>query len=190
MFLHFVFFALKPPSGGFEPVTRASAGIEGTARPSTPASAARLVGCTTGRLHGGASAVVWQRRESRTAATRRAVSMVLGTGTISLASSHVKRGKDTHGTTGPELGTQVRMLYVGRTDTAHKARVRMLYVGRTHTAHKARFGLARVKWQQPTFEDDQMIRENPASRGTETSAEVLVGPPWRMESNAGPQQWY
>jgi hypothetical protein len=28
------------------------------------------------------------------------------------------------------------------------------------------------------------IRENPASRGTETSAEVLVGPPWRMESNA------
>ena len=32
---------------------------------------------------------------------------------------------------------------------------------------------------------DQVIRENPASRGTETSAEVLVGPPWRMESNAG-----
>ena len=32
-----------------------------------------------------------------------------------------------------------------------------------------------------------MIRENPASRGTETSAEVLVGPPWRMESNAGQQ---
>jgi hypothetical protein len=30
----------------------------------------------------------------------------------------------------------------------------------------------------------------PASRGTETSAEVLVGPPWRMESNAGQQQWY
>ena len=29
-----------------------------------------------------------------------------------------------------------------------------------------------------------------ASRGTETSAEVLVGPPWRMESNAGQQQWY
>jgi hypothetical protein len=35
---------------------------------------------------------------------------------------------------------------------------------------------------------DQVIRENPASRGTETSAEVLVGPPWRMESNAGQQQ--
>jgi hypothetical protein len=35
-----------------------------------------------------------------------------------------------------------------------------------------------------------VIRENPASRGTEASAEVLVGPPWRMESNAGPQQWY
>jgi hypothetical protein len=35
-----------------------------------------------------------------------------------------------------------------------------------------------------------VIRENPASRGTETSAEVLVGPPWRMESNAGQQQWY
>ena len=26
-------------------------------------------------------------------------------------------------------------------------------------------------------ESDQVIRENPASRGTETSAEVLVGPP-------------
>jgi hypothetical protein len=33
---------------------------------------------------------------------------------------------------------------------------------------------------------DQVIRE----KGTETSAEVLVGPPWRMESNAGQQQWY
>ena len=43
--------------------------------------------------------------------------------------------------------------------------------------------------QRPTV-SDQVIRENPASRGTETSAEVLVGPPWRMESNAGPQQWY
>ena len=31
------------------------------------------------------------------------------------------------------------------------------------------------------------MRENPASRGTETSAEVLVGPPWRVESNAGQQ---
>ena len=28
---------------------------------------------------------------------------------------------------------------------------------------------------------DQVIRENPANRGTETSAEVLVGPPGRME---------
>ena len=37
---------------------------------------------------------------------------------------------------------------------------------------------------------DQVIRENPASRGTETSAEELVGPPWRMVSNAGQQQWY
>jgi hypothetical protein len=34
------------------------------------------------------------------------------------------------------------------------------------------------------------MKENPASRGTETSAEVLVGPPWQMESNAGQQQWY
>jgi hypothetical protein len=39
-------------------------------------------------------------------------------------------------------------------------------------------------------ESDQVIRENPANRGTETSAEVLVGPPWRMESNAGQQQRY
>ena len=45
---------------------------------------------------------------------------------------------------------------------------------------------------------DQVIREDPAGavvvrawpRGTETSAEVLVGPPWRMVSNAGQQQWY
>ena len=36
---------------------------------------------------------------------------------------------------------------------------------------------------------NQVIREDPASRGTETSAEVLVGPPGRMVSNAGPQQW-
>jgi hypothetical protein len=36
---------------------------------------------------------------------------------------------------------------------------------------------------------DQVIGENPASRGTETSAEVLVGPPWRMESNAGQLQF-
>ena len=41
-----------------------------------------------------------------------------------------------------------------------------------------------------TLKCDQVIRENPASRGTEASAEVLVGPPWRMESNAGQQQWY
>jgi hypothetical protein len=27
---------------------------------------------------------------------------------------------------------------------------------------------------------DQVIRENPANRGTEASAEELVGPPWRM----------
>ena len=27
-------------------------------------------------------------------------------------------------------------------------------------------------------------------RGTETSAEVLVGPPWRIAPNAGQQQWY
>jgi hypothetical protein len=47
------------------------------------------------------------------------------------------------------------------------------------------------------LERDQVIREDLAvrssyvrGRGTETSAEVLVGPPWRMESNAGQQQWY
>ena len=34
----------------------------------------------------------------------------------------------------------------------------------------------------------RVIRGNPASRGTEASAEVLVGPPWRMESNAGQRQ--
>ena len=40
-----------------------------------------------------------------------------------------------------------------------------------------------------TARSDQVIREDPAvrsscvrGRGTETSAEVLVGPPWRMES--------
>ena len=47
----------------------------------------------------------------------------------------------------------------------------------------------------PYLLTDQVIREDPAvrssyvrGRGTETSAEVLVGPPWRMESNAGQQQ--
>ena len=29
---------------------------------------------------------------------------------------------------------------------------------------------------------DQVIRENPTSRGNETSAEVLIGPPWRIWS--------
>ena len=33
------------------------------------------------------------------------------------------------------------------------------------------------KEQKQRPESDQVIRENPASRGTETSAEVLVGPP-------------
>ena len=28
---------------------------------------------------------------------------------------------------------------------------------------------------------DELIREDPANRGTETSAEVLVGPPWRIK---------
>jgi hypothetical protein len=42
---------------------------------------------------------------------------------------------------------------------------------------------------------DQVIRENPASRGTETSAEVLVGPASALAeadgvANAGQQQWY
>jgi hypothetical protein len=58
-----------------------------------------------------------------------------------------------------------------------------------------------------THTGDQVIRENPASRvarqagwpgkpggpasrGAEASAEVLVGPPGRMVSNAGQQQWY
>ena len=35
-----------------------------------------------------------------------------------------------------------------------------------------------------TTRGDQVIRESPASRGTEASAEVLVGPPRRMESIA------
>ena len=50
----------------------------------------------------------------------------------------------------------------------------------------------RGRWELPLADEtpavrvsDQVIRENPANRGTETSAEVLVGPPWRMESNAG-----
>ena len=61
-----------------------------------------------------------------------------------------------------------------------------------------------IFWLAVSFPDltveisDQVIREDPAGavvvrargRGTETSAEVLVGPPWRMESNAGQQQWY
>jgi len=47
------------------------------------------------------------------------------------------------------------------------------------------------KEEQRTFgKGDQVIRENPASRGTEVSAEVLVGPPWGGLMNAGQQQWY
>ena len=39
-------------------------------------------------------------------------------------------------------------------------------------------GVARVSGTQFfRAASDQVIRENPASRGTETSAEVLVGPP-------------
>ena len=52
---------------------------------------------------------------------------------------------------------------------------------------------APTKYSSTLFPDDrsdQVIRENPASRGTETSAEDLVGPPGRMVSNAGQQQWY
>ena len=52
-------------------------------------------------------------------------------------------------------------------------------------------------WEETKQVSDQVIREDPAvrssyvrGRGTETSAEVLVGPPWRMKSNAGQQQWY
>ena len=58
-------------------------------------------------------------------------------------------------------------------------------------------GAARRAVPAETELSDQVIREDPAvrssyvrGRGTETSAEVLVGPPWRMESNAGQQQWY
>ena len=44
----------------------------------------------------------------------------------------------------------------------------------------------------PPITCDQVIRENPASRGTEVSAEVLVGPPLGAGGlmNAGQQQWY
>ena len=44
---------------------------------------------------------------------------------------------------------------------------------------RGRFAQPWILDKQPPFwsRDDQVIRENPASRGTETSAEVLVGPP-------------
>ena len=58
-------------------------------------------------------------------------------------------------------------------------------------------GSGRKRREEEQTASDQVIREDPAvrssyvrGRGTETSAEVLVGPPWRMESNAGQQQWY
>jgi hypothetical protein len=60
-----------------------------------------------------------------------------------------------------------------RNDSAHRTKAS----GETQRTLRANFS-------------DQVIRENPANRGTETSAEVLVGPPWRMESNAGQQQRY
>ena len=58
---------------------------------------------------------------------------------------------------------------------------------------KQKFDKDQLYWEgrvRGVYRNDQVIRENPASRGTETSAEVLVGPPWRMVSNAGQQQWY
>ena len=60
---------------------------------------------------------------------------------------------------------------------------------------RGRFGPSGLLGEEATQQlymrsGDQVIRGNPASRGTEKSAEDLVGPPWRMESNAGPQQWY
>ena len=62
--------------------------------------------------------------------------------------------------------------------------------GVRHEAHERPEARARVAPKATpqnarTLECDQVIRGSPASRGTETSAEVLVGPPWRMESNAG-----
>ena len=50
-------------------------------------------------------------------------------------------------------------------------------------SHKrqVKFFMSGGKAEQRGHPSDQVIRENPASRGTETSAEVLVGPPWRME---------
>ena len=48
-------------------------------------------------------------------------------------------------------------------------------------------GRRRVRVQRTRPLTVIVIRENPASRGTETSAEVLVGPPGRMVSKAGPQ---
>ena len=45
--------------------------------------------------------------------------------------------------------------------------------------HAAREGLKKYS-SFLLWVSDQVIRENPASRGTETSAEVLVGLPWRM----------
>ena len=60
-----------------------------------------------------------------------------------------------------------------------------------HNAQKAERKVRERERERSGEENhDQVIRENPASRGTETSAEVLVGPPWRMGSNAGQQQWY
>ena len=45
-----------------------------------------------------------------------------------------------------------------------------------------------MRWQRKVISGKSS--ENPANRGTEASAEVLVGPPGRMVSNAGQQQWY
>ena len=48
--------------------------------------------------------------------------------------------------------------------------------------HKKAQGGEEKKWGGGAFgKGDQVIRENPASRGTETSAEVLVGPPLGAE---------
>jgi hypothetical protein len=54
-------------------------------------------------------------------------------------------------------------------------------------ATRARAGVERLP-DSANRVSDQVVREYSASRGTEASAEVLVGPPGRMVSNAGQQR--
>ena len=84
------------------------------------------------------------------------------------------------------LPTQLVALF--RHEGRHDARREVVWDASQHARKRRAINKGQVertikKERDRKESSDQVIRENPANRGTETSAEFLVGPPWRMESN-------